>query len=93
MSTAGEGIPDDPRNFLFLQFVRIVKSIKPDFVLMENVTGLLGKKNQKILKGVLKEFRKIGYVMHVKVLSSVNYGVPQKRRRTSFIGNRLGYET
>ena len=93
MSTVGDGIPDDPRNFLFLQFVRIVKSVKPDFVLMENVTGLLGKKNEKILRGVLKEFRKLGYVMHVKVLSSENYGVPQKRRRTIFIGNKNGYET
>ena len=93
MSTVGEGIPDDPRNFLFLQFVRIVKTIKPEFVLMENVTGLLGKKNEKILKGVLKEFRKIGYVMHVRVMSAENYGVPQKRRRTIFIGNRIGYET
>ena len=93
MSTVGEGIPDDPRNFLFLQFVRIVKTIKPEFVLMENVTGLLGKKNEKILKGVLKEFRKIGYVMHVRVMSAENYGVPQKRRRTIFIGNRIGYAT
>jgi DNA (cytosine-5)-methyltransferase 1 len=93
MSTVGEGIPNDPRNFLFLQFVRIVKSIKPEFVLMENVTGLLGKKNEKILEGVLKEFRKIGYVMHVRVMSAENYGVPQKRRRTIFIGNRTGHET
>ena len=93
MSTVGEGIPDDPRNFLFLQFVRIVKEIKPEFVLMENVTGLLGKKNKQILDGVLNEFKKIGYVMHVKVMSAENYGVPQKRRRTIFIGNRLGYET
>lgn len=93
MSTVGEGIPDDPRNFLFLQFVRIVKKIKPEFVLMENVTGLLGKKNGKILDGVLKEFRKIGYVMHVRVMSAENYGVPQKRRRTIFIGNRTGHET
>ena len=93
MSTVGEGIPDDPRNFLFLQFVRIVKTIKPEFVLMENVTGLLGKKNEKILEGVLKEFRKLGYVMHVRVMSAENYGVPQKRRRTIFIGNKIGYET
>lgn len=92
MSTVGEGIPDDPRNFLFLQFVRIVKTIQPEFVLMENVTGLLGKKNGKILNGVLKEFKKMGYVMHVRVLSAENYGVPQKRRRTIFLGNRMGYE-
>lgn len=92
MSTVGEGMPDDPRNFLFLQFVRIVKTVRPEFVLMENVTGILGKKNEKILRGVLNEFREMGYVMHVKVMSAENFGVPQKRRRTIFIGNRLGYE-
>jgi len=92
MSTVGEGIPDDPRNFLFLQFVRIVRTVRPEFVLMENVTGILGKKNGKILSGVLNKFREMGYVMHVKVMSAENFGVPQKRRRTIFIGNRLGYE-
>jgi len=92
MSTVGEGIPDDPRNYLFLQFVRIVSVLKPEFVLMENVTGMLGKKNQKILNGILKKFRSIGYVMHAKVMSAENYGVPQKRRRTIFIGNRMGYD-
>ena len=31
LSTVGEGVPDDERNFLFLEFVRAVKNIKPDF--------------------------------------------------------------
>lgn len=92
LSTVGEGIPDDPRNFLFLQFVRVVRILKPEYVMMENVTGLLGKKNEKILNGVLREFGKLGYVVHARVLSAENYGVPQKRRRAIFIGNRLGYE-
>jgi len=92
MSTVGEGIPDDPRNFLFKEFLRIVKMIKPKYIIIENVTGMLSRKNEKILKAILREFEKIGYSMSVNVLQASDYGVPQKRRRTIFIGNRLGYE-
>ena len=92
LSTVGEGIPDDPRNFLFLEFVRAVKNIKPDFVILENVTGILGKKNISITAGIINQFAKLGYNMSVRVLSSEHFGVPQKRRRSIFIGNKLGLE-
>ena len=93
LSTVGEGIPDDPRNFLFLEFVRAVKNIKPEFVILENVTGILGKKNIKITAGIISQFVKMGYNMEVRVLSSDHFGVPQRRRRSIFIGNKLGLET
>lgn len=92
LSTVGEGVPDDERNFLFLEFVRAVKNIKPDFVVLENVTGILGKKNIQITAGIINEFAKIGYNMSVRVLSSDHFGVAQKRRRSVFIGNNLGLE-
>ena len=92
LSTVGEGIPDDPRNFLFLEFLRAVTSVKPDFVVIENVTGLLSRKNAKITVGIIKQFAKFGYNMSVRVLSADRFGVPQKRRRTIFIGNRIGIE-
>ena len=92
LSTVGEGIPDDPRNFLFLEFVRAVKNIKPDFVVLENVTGILGKKNIKITAGIINQFAKLGYNMSVRVLSADHFGVAQKRRRSIFIGNKLGLE-
>lgn len=92
MSTVGEGIPEDPRNFLFLEFVRIVKLLKPNYILMENVTGMLSRKNEGILKAILKHFKKLGYDMSVDVLQASDHGVPQKRRRTVFIGNNLGYK-
>ncbi len=85
LSTVGEGIPDDPRNFLFLEFLRAVTSVKPDFVIIENVTGLLSRKNAKITVGIIKQFAKFGYNMSVRVLSAVRFGVRQKRRRTIFI--------
>ena len=43
-STAGTGDPFDQRNSLFLQFVKIVKYTLPQFIVIENVTGLLAKK-------------------------------------------------
>ena len=92
LSTVGEGIPDDPRNFLFLEFVRAVKNIKPDFVILENVTGILSKKNINISAGIINQFAKLGYNMSVRVLSADHYGVPQRRRRSIFIGNKIGIE-
>ena len=47
------------------------------------------KKNELILKGILKQFTKLGYQMDVRVLSAHNYGVAEKRRRTIFIGTLI----
>ena len=91
LSTVGKGIPDDPRNYLFRQFVRIVKILNPQYVILENVTGLMGTKNEPILVGILNEFSRMGFDLSPKVLHAHHYGVAQKRRRSIFIGNRLGY--
>ena len=93
MSTVGKGDPNDPRNFLFKEFVRIVDILRPDYVLLENVTGMVGRKNKAIVEGILREFKRMGYRMEPKVLTASNYGVPERRRRTIFLGNRLGYKT
>lgn len=91
-STVGRGNPEDDRNRLFLEFVRIVKETKPNFVVMENVTGLLAKKNETTLKAIMSLFHKMGYVIDAQVLSSQHYGVPEKRRRTIFIGSKINKE-
>ncbi|WP_412473290.1 DNA cytosine methyltransferase [Halobacteriovorax sp. YZS-1-1] len=88
-STVGPGNPDDIRNKLFLEFVRIVKLAKPEFIVIENVTGLLAKKNEMTLQAIFRRFNRLGYNLDVKVLSSQHYGVPEKRRRTIFIGSRI----
>ncbi|WP_372655630.1 DNA cytosine methyltransferase [Halobacteriovorax sp.] len=88
-STVGLGNPDDMRNTLFLEFCRIVRTTMPYFVVIENVTGLLAKKNEKTLQNIFKKFKTLGYDMDVQVMSSQNYGVPEKRRRTILIGTRV----
>lgn len=91
-STVGIGDPKDKRNQLFREFVRIVKITNPYYVVIENVTGLLAKKNEKTLSDIFKIFAKLGYQLDVKVLSAENYGVPEKRRRTIILGSRINNE-
>lgn len=89
-STVGKGMVDDERNKLFMEFVRIVKALNPKVILLENVTGLVAKKNEVILKAIFKQFEKLGYNMDARVLSAEEYGVPEKRRRTIIMGVKGG---
>jgi len=90
-SITGKRDPNDPRDSLFVEFVRVVKDVKPNFFVMENVLGIKSKKlkNGKLVMNViLKEFEKIGYKTKTKVLNSADYGVPQKRNRVILIGSK-----
>jgi DNA (cytosine-5)-methyltransferase 1 len=80
---------DDPRNQLFRQFISYVKYFEPKTLLMENVVGILGGSNGKVVQEILEGFRKIGYAVDWRVLNAANYGVPQKRERFVLAGVRL----
>lgn len=88
-STVGKGDPKDDRNKLFLEFVRVVKETKPLFVVIENVTGLLAKKNEATIKEIFRIFRRMGYNLDVQVVSAHHYGVAEKRRRTIILGTKI----
>lgn len=89
-SMAGNRIVDDPRNSLYLELIEIVKHLRPDFVVCENVKGLRSMLNGLIEKKIIDDFREIGYEMNVATLCAADYYTPQKRERVIFIGNRKG---
>lgn len=89
-STVGRGVVGDERNQLFKEFVRIVKLTNPRVILFENVTGLVARKNQAILKQIFNYFERLGYNMDARVLSAEEFGVPEKRRRTIIMGVKGG---
>lgn len=91
-STLGKRFIDDPRNKLFKEYVRIVNEIKPKFFVMENVSGILSMEDGKVLKNILKSFNDIGYKLKFKLLNAAEYGVPQQRERTIFIGTRTNID-
>jgi len=89
-SVAGKRDPDDPRNQLFQEFIRIVSEVLPWYVVMENVPGILTLKKGKVKETILAEFAAIGYPhVSVAILEAAAYGVPQIRPRVIFIANRL----
>lgn len=90
-SLSGNRDKNDPRNSLFMEFVRFVNYFKPKFFVMENVTGILSmktKNNESVKDLILKEYDKAGYNVKICKLNAAEYGVPQSRIRVVFIGIR-----
>lgn len=92
-SMAGKGDPSDPRNTLFRYFVKWVRALKPKVFVMENVAGLLVRKNadgERVIDIIKSAFTKAGYTCDVWTLNAADYGVPQMRQRVVIVGSRRG---
>lgn len=81
---------NNPNNWLFREFVRLVKRVRPDWVLFENVKGILETERGVFIEQIALSFEQIGYSVSYFVLNSVDYGVPQKRARFFLVGNLQG---
>ena len=79
---------DDPRNHLFKDFLRVVSSIKPKAVLIENVPGIVSLGQGTVVQQIYKELESLGYKVKHRILFAGHYGIPQMRFRTVFIGVR-----
>lgn len=80
----------DERSGLFREYLRIVDGIKPKWVVMENVTGILSAGKGEAVRAIQAELGRLGYKVEYRVLKSEEYGVPQERRRVFFVANRVG---
>ncbi|PRZ39647.1 DNA (cytosine-5)-methyltransferase 1 [Antricoccus suffuscus] len=90
-SQIGTRILDDPRNELYLQYIRVLKQLRPKVFLMENVPNMLLLAKGRFKREVLEAFAAAGYTNSgVTVVSAADYGVPQVRRRAIFFGIRDG---
>ena len=85
----------DERNRLVIPAVEIIRSLKPNWVLMENVENmkntLIYDNNGKllsILDYIFSELRKSGYAGRAEVIDTADYGVPQNRKRLIIILTR-----
>jgi len=94
-STAGKrGGFEDTRGTLFFDIARIIKEKRPLGFLLENVEGLVThdkqNKSEKIgntLKVILNTLEQLGYHTSWKVIDSIDFGVPQKRKRIYIVGS------
>lgn len=102
-SRAGRRNPNDPRNMLFKEYLRVISEINPKYVVFENVTGFVDTKfygfsgvtgnvyedGAFVLDILQKEFELIGYhTLEPRILNAAHYGVPQRRNRVIVIAYR-----
>ncbi len=104
-SRAGRRDKSDPRNMLFGEYVRIISEIRPKYIVLENVEGLVDMQfmgyigitgipypDGSVTPSILRnELEEIGYhTLEPKILNAADYGVPQRRNRIIFMGYRDG---
>ena len=77
---------DDPRNYLFQQYVRFVKEFRPKYFVLENVPGIITTSNGYFKNQIVEAFNKLGYEVKYGVLKATDFGVPQDRHRAVFLG-------
>ncbi|MGN0807860.1 MAG: DNA (cytosine-5-)-methyltransferase [Candidatus Coproplasma sp.] len=79
---------NDPRNFLFKEYVKIVEQVNPEVFIIENVKNLVNACDGYFIKQILEEFYKLGYIVNYDVLNAADFGVPQHRERAIIIGSK-----
>jgi DNA (cytosine-5)-methyltransferase 1 len=78
----------DPRNKLFYEYLKFVKVLKPEAVVIENVRGILSKNGGYAAQRISKLVEEYGYHVAYQVLNASDYGVPQNRYRAFFVAVR-----
>ena len=83
---------DDNRGRLFYEIVRIAQHHKPQILMLENVKNILTVDGGSVIRIIRKKLDSIGYKLHVNILNSSFFGVPQSRERVYFVGLRKDLE-
>ena len=81
---------EDTRGTLFFEIARFASILKPKYLFLENVKGLLNHDRGNTFKTILGALDGLGYDVEWQVLNSKNFSVPQNRERVFIIGNLRG---
>lgn len=82
----------DPRNMIG-QYLRLIKELKPDGFLLENVESLLHPKNRDAVSAIQESIDRLGYKFILFSADARDFGVPQRRKRVFFIASRNPIKT
>ncbi len=83
---------NNSNNWLFKEYLRVANELLPDWVIVENVKGLVETESGYFFKAICKELKNIGYTTVSAVVNAADYGVPQIRRRVFIVGSLHGIE-
>lgn len=76
----------DERNFLFLEYMKYVKVFEPDYIILENVSGMRTTAGGKFEGDIILSMEELGYKTTVRMINAADFGVPQTRHRLVFVG-------
>jgi DNA (cytosine-5)-methyltransferase 1 len=81
---------DDPRNQLWREYMRFIRTAKPQVFVIENVDRFARSPEFEMLLAEVDHGLLKNYELRWGVLNAADYGVSQRRRRTIVIGSRVG---
>lgn len=81
---------EDTRGTLFFEIARFATILKPKYLFLENVKGLLNHDKGDTFETILSALDELGYDVEWQVLNSKDFGVPQNRERVFIIGHLRG---
>ena len=80
----------DERNYLFLEYMKFVETFDPDYIILENVSGMRSTAGGQFEKEIKSYMKSLGYTPTVELLNAADFGVPQIRQRLIFVGVKQG---
>ena len=81
---------EDTRGTLFFEICRFASVLRPKYLFLENVRGLLNHDGGATFETIIRTLDELGYDVEWQVLNSKNFGVPQNRERVFIIGHLRG---
>lgn len=84
---------EDTRGTLFFEIARFASILRPKYLLLENVKGLLNHDGGATFETILGALDELGYNVEWQILNSKDFGVPQNRERVFIIGHLRGERT
>lgn len=84
---------EDTRGTLFFEIARFASILRPRYLFLENVKGLLNHDRGATFATILRTLDELGYDVEWQVLNSKDFGVPQNRERVFIIGHLRGERT
>ncbi len=87
VSCAGKRKGKEDERWLWPEFYRIVCEVKPRWVLVENVPGLLSADSGRLFAGILRDLASSGYDAEWNIVSAASVGAPHLRKRVFIVAN------
>ncbi len=87
VSCAGKRRGKEDERWLWPEFYRVIRCVQPEWVLIENVPGLLSADAGRLFAGILRDLSESGYNAEWNIVSAASVGAPHLRKRVFIVAN------